>query len=130
MGIGVAAYGAWLLLDHAARTKPLLFVVWLAGAVVVHDFVIAPTIEGVGRLIARVPLARGHIQAAAVAVGLIGSVGLVIACRAQSAHDPALTLLQQDYARNLAVLLGLVVLVSAASYAGGRLRGRITRRRG
>ena len=81
---------------------------------------LSPAVEAVGRL----TRGRPHLQGTLAVAGLVSSVGALMVWRATAHHDPALALLQQDYVRNLAAVLGLVVLIGACTAIASRLKQR------
>jgi hypothetical protein len=52
----------------------------------------------------------------------VSALGVILIKRQGKTASPALALLQQNYTRNLLILLGLIALVTAASYAASVLR--------
>ncbi|MDE9364756.1 hypothetical protein PZ938_04000 [Luteipulveratus sp. YIM 133132] len=123
MGIGALAYGVWRLLGHTSAAQLVVYAGWLAAAVLLHDLVLAPGIELVGR----VGRGRPALQGALVVAGLVLSVGALVLWRSTARHDPALALLQQDYGLHLLLLLGLVAGVAALTRLVPRLRRRTSR---
>jgi hypothetical protein len=73
---------------------------------------------GIGWLLARyVPSrARRHLQAGLIAGGLVSSVAVLLIWRQDKYGATSLTLLQQDYRRNLLILLAIVAAGSLAGY--------------
>ncbi len=53
LGGAVGLFGLAGLLRDAAKTRPLVWALWLAGLVLVHDFVLAPGIHLVGAWLRR-----------------------------------------------------------------------------
>lgn len=45
LGGGIALWGVWLLLTTQRIDQLLSVAIWLAGAVVVHDFVLVPALN-------------------------------------------------------------------------------------
>jgi hypothetical protein len=121
-GIG---YGIYQLLQHSAATHPWEVVTWLGIALIVHDGVLAWVVVVVGWVVARVfpPRVRAYVQGGLACAALITLIALPLIYRRGKAA-PGLTLLTQDYAAHLGVLLAVVAAVTAAAYGMRVLRGR------
>ncbi|OII62612.1 hypothetical protein BJP40_27830 [Streptomyces sp. CC53] len=121
-GVTLMGVGAWLLAD--TRT-PWDVVVWLAGAVVLHDAVVAPLVLGLGLLVARTGTARGVVRGALVVAGGLTLVALPVLLAPRRPSNPSV--LPLDYTRNWALLMAAVavgaLLVAGAPAVGRRLRG-------
>jgi hypothetical protein len=129
VGAAVLGYGVYGLLTEPAISDLGNVGEWLVAGVVLHDAVLAPLVfaacalayRGVGARL------RGRL-AALLLVG--GSLVLVsVPALLQQGRNANPTVLPLDYARNLAVLLAVVV-GAAALYAGvdARRRRRAARR--
>jgi hypothetical protein len=118
LGVGMLGYGTIRIFTDAKDTKPVSLVKWLIGALLVHDLLIAPVVIGVGWLLARYvpPRARRHLQAGLIAGGLVSSLGVLLIWRQDKYGAASLALLQQDYRRNLLILLAIVAAGSLAGY--------------
>ncbi|WP_128379013.1 hypothetical protein [Streptomyces cavernae] len=116
MGVGVC-----LLLDVRDLTGVL---VWLGGAVVLHDALIAPLVLLVGLVLVRVG-ARGPLRGALLVAGALTAVALPVLLRpGKPANSSALPL---DYPRNW--LLALVAVAVATVFVlAVRAISRIRRR--
>ncbi|MGN6609366.1 MAG: hypothetical protein ACTHMS_20440 [Jatrophihabitans sp.] len=124
-GGGLAVYGVIRLLADVTASQPLWLLVWLAGALIVHDGVIAPLTLGLGGLLARVLPTRGlrSVQFALVWIGLMAAVALPLIVRRGS--QPAVKALDdQDYLANLALLAVVATGVAILGYTVESLRGR------
>lgn len=130
-GAAAAAFGILRILQHPGMSHPLGLARWLIGALLVHDVVIAPVVLGVGWLLTRFvpPRARRFVQAALVTGGLVSALGVLLIWRQGTASATSLTLLDQNYAANLAALLILIAGVTAAAYLIARLRSSRTNER-
>lgn len=93
-------------------------VLWLAGAIVLHDGLIAPLVLGLGLLLAAVP-ARGTVRAGVIVAGSLTLVALPLMLRPGTAPNP--TALPLDYVRNWLVLMGVVALGTGAVLGVRRL---------
>ncbi|GAB7102457.1 hypothetical protein JCM4814A_07710 [Streptomyces phaeofaciens JCM 4814] len=115
MGVGVS-----LLLDVRDLTD---VVVWLGGAVVLHDALIAPAVLLAGLVLVRGGL-RGPVRAALIVAGSLTVVALPVLLRpGPRANSSVLPL---DYPRNWLIALAAVAAVTALSTAARR---RARRRR-
>ena len=126
LGVAVAAYGAWLLLqeDFADLVDTAL---WLAGGVVLHDFLLVPLTLLLG--VALVRLLPANVRAP-VAGGLVvlGTVTLmavpVLGGWGANADNP--TILDRNYTVGWLVVAGvtmLLVVLTIARRRGGRSGG-------
>ncbi|SDL81727.1 hypothetical protein [Streptomyces wuyuanensis] len=102
LGVVMMAVGAALVLSN--RDAPGVLV-WLGGALVLHDAVLAPLVLGVGLLVAGLP-ARGVVRGALVVGGSLVLVTLPLLLRPGAPPNPSA--LPLPYARNLVIVLGAV----------------------
>ena len=132
LGVAVATYGGWLLLQEDLSDL-VDTAVWLAGGVVLHDFVLVPLTLLLG--LALVRLLPANLRAA-VAGGLVvlGTVTLmavpVLGGWGANADNP--TILDRNYPSGWLVVAGvttLVVVVTIVLRAGGRSGGQGARGR-
>ncbi|MFF4873355.1 hypothetical protein [Streptomyces sp. NPDC000961] len=122
-GVGLIVLGAWLVAAQPASGDVL---VWLAGALVVHDGLLAPLVLAVGLLIAGRP-ERGLWRGALVIAGSVVLVTLPLLLRPGPAPNPSA--LPLPYGRNLAIVLAAVA-VGAVSLGLVRRWRRSQRRTG
>jgi hypothetical protein len=116
MGVGVS-----LLLDVRDLTDVLI---WLGGAVVLHDALIAPLVLLVGLVVVRGGV-RGPVRGGLLVAGALTAVALPVLLRpGPRANSSVLPL---DYSRNWLLLLAAVATVTALVLAG-RAVGRGRRR--
>lgn len=122
----ITGYALWAIFQNPA---PWAVLVWLAGAIVVHDFVFLPAYVGLYRLGARVTgagpeperrrrtILLQHIAVPAMVAGLALLVALPSVLRlSQGNYGPTTGLSQDPYlGRYLGLVLGLAV-VSAVLY--------------
>jgi hypothetical protein len=111
VGVGVMGFGAWLLFGAGDVRDPWDVVVWLAGAIVLHDGIIAPLVLAVGILLAALP-ARGTLRAALIVCGALTLIALPPLLRPGSPTNPSA--LPLDYLRNWLLTLGVVAALAAA----------------
>ena len=116
-GIALGAFGAFRLLTQVPITSVLLLVLWMIGAVVIHDGVLSPLIIGIGVLVHAVPArARRYLQAGLVTAGSVVVIALPLIVR-RGSQPAAKAILQRNYTSDLTLVIGLVAAVSLAFYA-------------
>lgn len=98
---------------------------WLAGAVVLHDLLVAPLVLAAGLLLAQLP-ARGLLRGALVTAGCLTAVALPVLLAPGTPGNPSV--LPLDYPRNWLLSLAAVAAVTGAALAGRWLRARWARR--
>ncbi|MFJ6050658.1 hypothetical protein [Streptomyces sp. NPDC092307] len=119
IGVAVLAYGGFLLVREPA---PLRIALWLAGGVLVHDGLIAPSIVGVGALCAAAGLRlRGVPRAALIVAGSLTVIALPPLLRPGGVANPSV--LPLDYPRNWLLAMAAIGVLTAG-YAGARAWGR------
>ncbi|WP_329528334.1 hypothetical protein [Streptomyces sp. NBC_01462] len=119
-GVALMGEGVSLLLDVPDLTDVL---VWLGGAVVLHDAVIAPLVLLAGLVLVRGGV-RGPVRGALVVAGALTVVALPALLRpGRTANSSVLPL---DYPRNLLIAWVTVATVTALLLA---VRGFARRRR-
>jgi hypothetical protein len=112
VGGALVAVGFGGLLVNAADTRPVGWLAWFAGVVVVHDFLFVPLVLALAALTLRLPAPyRTPIRAAAVIGGSLAivSLPLVLGFGKTSANPSQLPL---SYGRNLLVVLSVIVIVT------------------
>ena len=127
-GAAAIGWGGWLVVDHAAATRPVRVALLLAACAGLHDLVVAPLVLAVGRVLGR-PARLPRVVRATVQGGLL--VGAVLAAVAyplvagygRSADVPSRNPL--DYGRNL---LAVLLVVGVATALTAVLRARTGRR--
>ncbi|MEP7179291.1 MAG: hypothetical protein ABI775_09405 [Pseudonocardiales bacterium] len=126
VGLVGISYGVYRLLGNQAASHPPKLATWLIGAVILHDLVLTPVVLGVGLLLSRIvaPRPRRYVQGALVAGGLVTAIALPLVYRRGTATSSK-ALLRQNYAAHLALILGLIAVVTVAAYV---LRVRRDRR--
>ncbi|WP_254705643.1 hypothetical protein [Streptomyces vilmorinianum] len=118
VGVGLMGVGVWLIVRTGTFWDVL---VWLVGAIVLHDGVIAPLVLAVGLLVAAVP-ARGVVRGGLIVAGCLTLVALPVMVRPGVPPNP--TALPLDYVRNWLVLLGVVAVGTVGLVVGRRLYQR------
>ncbi|MET9930432.1 MULTISPECIES: hypothetical protein [unclassified Streptomyces] len=104
LGVGLMGLGTWLV---AAGPDPGDVLVWLAGALVVHDGVVAPLVLTLGLLIAERP-ERGLWRGVLVVSGSVVLVALPLLLRPGPPPNPSA--LPLPYGRNLVIVLAVVAV--------------------
>lgn len=115
-GLLLIAIGGRLLAD---LPDPLDVLVWMGGAVVLHDGIVAPLVLAAGLAVAAVP-ARGLVRGALLTAGVLVLVTLPLLLRPGTAPNPSA--LPLPYGRNLLLVLTAVAVAAGAMAAGGRWR--------
>ena len=119
VGGAVMLLGAVLLASRQVG-RPLDVVWWTAGAIALHDGVVAPVVLGIGALIP--PGVRPRVRGALVVGACLTAVALPVLVRPGRPANPSV--LPLDYGRNLAIALGAVVVVTGVRELVRRVRGR------
>ncbi|WP_405804711.1 MULTISPECIES: hypothetical protein [unclassified Streptomyces] len=122
LGIVLMAVGATLLATGGQIKDVAL---WLAGAIVLNDGIIAPLVLGIGLLLAAVP-ARGTVRGALVVAGCLTMVALPVLLRPGRPTNPSA--LPLDYLRNWLLVLAAVAVLTAVLLLARRLLRRVPRR--
>ncbi|WP_307709501.1 hypothetical protein [Streptomyces sp. V1I6] len=122
-GVALMGVGVFLLLSGGQATDVVL---WLAGAVVLHDLLLAPLVIAAGLLLARLP-GRGPLRGALVTAGCLTLIALPVLFAPGTPHNPSV--LPLDYPRNWLLSLAAVALATAAVALLRRLRGTAAVRR-
>lgn len=122
LGVGVAAYGGWLLLSRTDNDQLLDAGIWLASGVVLHDFVLTLGVLLVGALSLRL-LPEPAKAPAVVGMVVLGAVTLVAVpvLGEFGARDDNPTLLDRPYLASWLVLAAVTVL---AVMVAGLVRSR------
>ncbi|RPF39214.1 hypothetical protein [Streptomyces sp. TLI_185] len=121
VGVTLMGVGAFLLMDVRDLSDVL---VWLGGAVVLHDAVIAPVVLLAGLLLVRGGV-RGPVRGALLVVGALTMVALPVLLRpGKTANSSVLPL---DYPRNwliavVAVATGAALWLAVRGFGRGRRR--------
>ncbi|MET9958285.1 hypothetical protein ABZ128_04235 [Streptomyces sp. NPDC006326] len=121
LGLVLIGLGAWLV---AAEPDPPGVLVWLAGALVLHDGILAPLVLAVGLLLVG-RRQRGLLRGALLAAGSVVLVTLPLLVRPGAPPNPSA--LPLPYGRNLAIVLGVVAGVTGALYLVRRRKDLVRR---
>ncbi|MEU4876499.1 hypothetical protein [Streptomyces sp. NPDC021608] len=118
-GVALMGVGGYLLADVR---DPIGVLVWLGGAVLLHDLVVAPAVLLAGLVLVR-RRARGPVRGALLVAGALTAVALPVLLRPGRTANPSV--LPLDYPRNWLIALAAVA-AGTALWAAGRqvVRGR------
>jgi len=124
-GVALALFGVLRIFQNEDRTNPRGLARWLIGAVILHDGVLVPTTMLVGLVLTHLlrPRLLRFVQGALVVSGLITIIAIPLIDR-RGSQPVVKALEQQNYGLHLAVLVGLVVGVTAIAYGGQVVRDR------
>lgn len=115
-GLLLIAIGGRLLAD---LPDPLDVLVWMGGALVLHDAIIAPLVLAAGLAVAAVP-ARGLVRGALLTAGVLVLVTLPLLLRPGTPPNPSA--LPLPYGRNLLLVLAAVAVAAGVMAVVGRRR--------
>jgi hypothetical protein len=121
-GVLLALFGVFRLLTQVAAADLVVLALWLVGALVLHDAVLAPLSAALGVLTGRLPARlRRYVQLGLTISALVTVIAAPLIYRAGT-QPPEKALLRQDYAANLGLLVGVIAAAVAALYAVRVLR--------
>jgi hypothetical protein len=125
VGVLLGLFGAFRLLTQISTSDLIYLAGWLVGAVVIHDGILAPTVAATGAVITRFvpPRARRYVQGALVVAALVTVIALPLIHR-ENSQPVVKAILRQNYAGNLAVLLGIIAGAALVLYAVRVIRDR------
>ncbi|MGW4054316.1 hypothetical protein ACWENA_26180 [Streptomyces sp. NPDC004779] len=121
LGVALAGLGTWLVVTGPDPAGVLL---WLAGALILHDGVIAPLVLAVGLLLVG-RSDRTLLRGTLIVAGSLTFVALPLLVRPGSPPNPSA--LPLPYGRNLAIVLAVVAVVAGARILIRRRRERAQR---
>jgi hypothetical protein len=116
-GIALALFGVFRLVTQISFGGLAFLALWLVGALVLHDGIVSPGVLGLGALISRKvpPRARRYLQGALIAAAAVTVIALPMIYRAHS-QPKVKALLEQNFAANLALLVGVIAVVAILGY--------------
>lgn len=122
-GVGLAAFGAFRLLTEIPAGNLVALAGWLAAALLLHDGVLGPLTAAVGAVVGRVVPARlrRYVEGGLIVGGIVTVIALPLIVR-RGSQPPEKALLEQNYAANLAILLGVITAGAVALYLNRVLR--------
>jgi hypothetical protein len=125
LGILLLLYGIVRLLINIPIGTLGWVLVWMIAALIIHDAVIAPSVVGIGWLLRRLlpDRARRYVQTGLIMAAAVTIIALPLIVR-RGSQPPQKTLLIQNYAANLALLLGIFAAVALVLYAVRVVRDR------
>jgi hypothetical protein len=122
-GALLALFGVFRLLTEIPFGNLAALALWLVAALLLHDGVLAPLTAGVGVVVGRVvpPRLRRYVQGGLVVGAIVTVIAVPLIIR-RGSQPPEKALLQQNYAANLGVLIGIVAGATVVLYMGRVLR--------
>lgn len=121
LGVAVAAWGAWLLLDTQDAAELRGIALWLGGGVLVHDVLLAPATLVLSALGARVlPVTwRGVAATSMVIIGTVSVMAIPVLGGFGADYDAAnTTILDRDFLAGWALIGVLTVVASVGAFLG------------
>ncbi|SOD59155.1 hypothetical protein SAMN06297387_101509 [Streptomyces zhaozhouensis] len=121
LGVAAMLAGARLLVAGTPPGTPLDVALWLAGAVMAHDLLLAPLVLLVGAVVWRLPERRA-LRGALLTIGCVALITLPILLRPGPPRNA--TVLRLDYPLNLLGVVAAVLLAASALVGVRRARRR------
>jgi len=122
IGLGLISTGGLVMLDTVSPSRYLGIVIWMAGAIIVHDGIIAPIVFGIGFVMRKagrkIPIGVIAIIQAAIVVGAIVSLIVFPEVIKKSIGTQNPTVLPLDYGLNLVVFYGVIAALTVVAIAG------------
>ncbi|MEU9100125.1 hypothetical protein [Streptomyces sp. NPDC048361] len=115
-GLALMAVGGLLVWDQTTHWSVLI---WLAGAVVLHDGIIGPLVVGVGLLTGGLAN-RGLLRGTLMTGGCLILIALPLLLRPLPTNNPSV--LPLNYARGLLISLAVVAVLALLLAAARRIR--------
>jgi amino acid transporter len=117
VGWSIILFGVGGALVDSRFTHPRSMAIWIVGCLIAHDFVLAPIVFGVGRVLRRVASGadRRLLQTCLVLFGVLFLVSIPVLGRFGFRPDNT-TLLPRDYGVGLVASLGTVWLLTTATF--------------
>ena len=120
-GVALLGLGGLVMLQDVAPNQYLGIVIWFAGALIVHDGIIAPIVFGASLLLRRagkrIPFVALAILQGAVVVGAMIALLVFPQILKQAMGTANPTVLPLDYTVNLIMFYGVLAAGTAASIA-------------
>lgn len=130
LGVVLLIVGGLVLLNDVKPVRYIGILWWLAGAIIVHDGLLAFAVVGIGIAMRRagrafrIPLSMIIIVQGALAVGALVALLVVPEIMKQSIGTANSTLLPLEYGLNLAVFSGSLAVVALGALAVVGVRRR------
>lgn len=121
-GILLGLFGIFRLLTQIDVSSLFVLLLWLVGALVIHDGILAPTLVGIGVGISHIaPRARKFVQGGLITAALVTVVAVPMIYRAHS-QPKGKAILEQNFAANLSLLLLIILVGTVLLYVASVLR--------
>jgi hypothetical protein len=130
-GVLTALWGAWKLAQNVDLHGLVRLPLWLGGAVVVDDFLLAPLTIAVGWVVMRWSLGPdrhrtvGVVRTTLLYVGITSLIAIPLLLRQGTGVNP--TVLPRDYRRDWLLLEATIIVIGAAAYLTQRFTFRRSR---
>jgi hypothetical protein len=117
-GVLLATFGVFRLVTQVPAHDLVMLALWLICALIIHDGILSPLVVGVGWVIARVVPARArrYLQIVLISGALVTVVAVPMIYR-RGSQPRSKAILQQNFAGNLSVMLGIIAVLSLVAYA-------------
>lgn len=131
VGILLALFGVFRLLTEIPPASLLLLALWLIGAIIIHDGILAPTVATSGWALRRWVPDRGRrfLQIGLIITGLITIIALPM-IYLRGSQPEVKSILLRNYGANLTLIIGIVAVITLALYAVRVARDRSGRATG
>jgi uncharacterized membrane protein YfcA len=118
VGIVLGLFGVARLFTQIPSYSLKWLAIWLIAAVVIHDGILSPLVVSVGWLIRRhLPdRARRYLQAGLIMAGMVTVIAVPMIWRRDSQPESK-AILNQDFAGNLSLLIGIIAGLTLLAYA-------------
>lgn len=128
LGVAIAVFGGYVVLRDVATASYLGLAIWLAAAIVLHDFVLVPLLTGLRALSRRVgrrlPVAAVRLAEAGFLVGGVITLLAVPEIYAQSLGTLNPTVLPGSYGQSLLLTWVVLAVLTALAVTAVSLRAR------
>jgi len=117
-GVLLALFGVFRLVTQIPPFPLVILVLWLVGALVIHDGILSPIVVGVGWAVARVVpyRARRYLQVALIMAAMVTVIAIPMIYR-QDSQPRSKSMLLQDFGLNLTLLIGIIAALTLFAYA-------------
>ncbi|MCZ4119204.1 hypothetical protein [Streptomyces sp. H39-S7] len=122
VGVAAMTFGAVQLFTDRQVREPVDVLLWLAGAIVLHDAALTPVVLAVGAVLSRwlPPHVRRPVRGGLITAACLTAVALPFLLRPTAKSNPSV--LPLDYPRNTLIVLGTVAVLTALTAGWAALR--------